>query len=550
MIETSSDSATHAQATRPRRRVGCAGCAAWAILIFWLAVILLAAGAVFGLASIRGSDRILAGVQSGGSELGGMRQDVAAARMQSNWQSHKIILDAGEQSWTLSPAQVGAVLDGDATAQEAYRRGREPLTWDNTLIVARRLLATTRLVPIPITVNPIQVEPVWRFDRGAATETLRRLGGQLEILPQDAGVQIVDGRVTTTPSAAGRALDITAMLATLEQQPWQTTLARPPSDAALRFTLPIVQRPPSVTDVSSVVAQVAPLLASPITLQLYDAIRDERTTWTATPADMGQWVAFAISGTQASSTAEAAAPAEITWSVDEARVAEFVTARNASFGDERYVASDQATKALTEAFKSRQPEIRLQVSHGEREHIVTSGETLSSIAFDYGMPYPWILRLNPKTGDSLFVGDKIKIPSVDGLLPLPVVETKRIKISLKDQKVQVYENGQVKWDWVASTGIPSSPTSPGVFQVQTHEPIAYAGVWNLYMPWFMGIYRPVPDQDFMNGFHGFPSRDRQQLLWTRNLGHPVTYGCILLSTENAKLLYDWAEAGVVVEIAP
>ncbi len=63
------------------------------------------------------------------------------------------------------------------------------------------------------------------------------------------------------------------------------------------------------------------------------------------------------------------------------------------------------------------------------------------------------------------------------------------------------------------------------------------------MPWFMGIYRPVPGQEFMNGFHGFPSRDRRQLLWTKNLGHRVTYGCILLSTENAKLLYDWAEPG-------
>ena len=72
----------------------------------------------------------------------------------------------------------------------------------------------------------------------------------------------------------------------------------------------------------------------------------------------------------------------------------------------------------------------------------------------------------------------------------------------------------------------------------------------MYMPWFMGIYQPVPDQAFMNGFHGFPSRDRKQFLWERNLGHPITYGCILISTTNAKALYDWAEAGVVVEIMP
>jgi lipoprotein-anchoring transpeptidase ErfK/SrfK len=87
-----------------------------------------------------------------------------------------------------------------------------------------------------------------------------------------------------------------------------------------------------------------------------------------------------------------------------------------------------------------------------------------------------------------------------------------------------------------------------VFQVQTHEPRAYAENWNLWMPNFMGIYRPVPTLGFMNGFHGFPTRNGATLLWTGDLGHPVTYGCILLSSDNAATLYDWAEAGVVVEV--
>ncbi len=231
-------------------------------------------------------------------------------------------------------------------------------------------------------------------------------------------------------------------------------------------------------------------------------------------------------------------------------MAAFVREQNQSFADERYVEPRTVVPALTEAFRANQTEVHLQVSHGEREHVVRSGETLSSIAFDYGMPYPWIQAANPGAGDALFVGDRLRIPSVDALLPLPVIENKRIIVSLTGQKVQVYENGQLKWDWRASTGIASSPTSPGVFQVQTHEELAYAGVWDLYMPWFMGIYRVAPGQEFMNGFHGFPSRDRKQFLWERNLGGPITYGCILISTTNAKLLYDWTEVGVVVEIRP
>ena len=99
-----------------------------------------------------------------------------------------------------------------------------------------------------------------------------------------------------------------------------------------------------------------------------------------------------------------------------------------------------------------------------------------------------------------------------------------------------------------STNIESSPTAPGVFQIQSHEENAYAASWDLWIPYFLDIYRPAPDTSVLNGFHGFPTRRDTTLLWTGNLGHPVTYGCILVSTANARLLYEWAEDGVVVEI--
>ena len=113
------------------------------------------------------------------------------------------------------------------------------------------------------------------------------------------------------------------------------------------------------------------------------------------------------------------------------------------------------------------------------------------------------------------------------------------------------ENGQVVFEWPVSTGIASSPTAPGVFQVQSHELNAYGEQWNLYMPHFVGFYHPGPNVEVMNGFHGFPtSATGGYLLWTGDLGRPATYGCILLSLENAAMLYDWAEEGVVVEVRP
>jgi len=99
---------------------------------------------------------------------------------------------------------------------------------------------------------------------------------------------------------------------------------------------------------------------------------------------------------------------------------------------------------------------------------------------------------------------------------------------------------------VISTGIDRSPTQPGVFQVQTHHLEAYASVWDLYMPHFLGIYEAWPG--FMNGIHGLPTLSSGQRLWAGNLGRPVSYGCIILNLEAAEWLFHWAERGVVVEI--
>jgi lipoprotein-anchoring transpeptidase ErfK/SrfK len=133
-------------------------------------------------------------------------------------------------------------------------------------------------------------------------------------------------------------------------------------------------------------------------------------------------------------------------------------------------------------------------------------------------------------------------------MPYTVDPDKRIVVSISQQRTKVFENGTLKWDWATSTGISDSPTWPGIYQIISHEPNAYAGNWDLWMPHFMGVYQPIPGSDFTNGFHGFPTRSGWQLLWTNSLGTKVTYGCILLSNENAEALYNWAEEGVVVEI--
>ena len=53
-----------------------------------------------------------------------------------------------------------------------------------------------------------------------------------------------------------------------------------------------------------------------------------------------------------------------------------------------------------------------------------------------------------------------------------------------------------------------------------------------------------------NGIHALPIMSNGQTLWAGYLGTPISYGCIVLGTYEAKLLYDWAEMGTSVTIQP
>jgi lipoprotein-anchoring transpeptidase ErfK/SrfK len=484
---------------------GCLGLLLSGLLLF----------ATMGLLFYR-SNLIFPGVRVLGMHVGLQTTAEAAAMLQARWDRQVLALEDGVGGrWPAGLAELGMTLDARATARGAYRLGRTPESLA-ALVGAG-----------------FEAAPVWGFDPAVAEARLHALAGQIDRAPVNAGVRVTDGQAQITPPAAGRTLDVTATLAQLTADP----------AAALQHgRLPLVVRPiaPVVTDVSGPAAEAQRLLALTVTVRAYDPIDDSAVVWTLPPDVWGQWLTLAV---------DPAAPKPLRWELAAQPAAAYFTAQAAVLGEARTVRAEELVTAVTDAVASQTPTVSARIYHRPRRHAVQPGESFASIGRDYGIPYPWLQQANPGV-TTLSVGQVIDVPSPDDLLPLPVVENKRVVVSIAAQRVWVYEDGQLKWEWPASTGIDSSPTSPGVFQIQSHELNAYAGNWDLWMPHFMGIYRPVPASDFMNGFHGFPTRGGATLLWTGDLGRKVTYGCILLSSENAALLYAWAEDGVVVDVRP
>jgi lipoprotein-anchoring transpeptidase ErfK/SrfK len=107
-----------------------------------------------------------------------------------------------------------------------------------------------------------------------------------------------------------------------------------------------------------------------------------------------------------------------------------------------------------------------------------------------------------------------------------------------------YDGDNLVYSFIISTGI-GGATRAGSFSVLDKIPNAYGATWNLWMPNWLGIYYAGALE---NGIHALPILSNGSTLWEGYLGAPVSYGCVVLSTYDAQLLYDWAEIGVPVII--
>ncbi len=183
-------------------------------------------------------------------------------------------------------------------------------------------------------------------------------------------------------------------------------------------------------------------------------------------------------------------------------------------------------------------------------YTVQVGDTVSSIAVRNGVTAWAIVDANRlANANFIYVGQRLVIPGGSSPAPAPAPQptgsNKRIVIDLSEQHMYVYQDGAMLYSWVTSTGMPGAATIPGHFQVLNKVPNAYAYTWGLQMPYWLGIYWAGSLQ---NGIHALPIMADGRILWDGYLGQPVSYGCVILSTENAATLYNWAEVGTPVDI--
>jgi len=113
-------------------------------------------------------------------------------------------------------------------------------------------------------------------------------------------------------------------------------------------------------------------------------------------------------------------------------------------------------------------------------------------------------------------------------------------VNIAEQKTYVYEGSKNDWTldktFTCSTGIEGKETPVGVFTVQNRAPWFFSpkyGQGGKYYVQFMGNYL----------FHSIPFDSDRTTVSDPTLGVPSSHGCIRLSVEDSKWLYDNVQNG-------
>jgi hypothetical protein len=468
--------------------------------------------AAFVLSHVLGG-RLFPNLWSMGASLGELTIEEAAAVLETTWTHQmKIQLVDSDRMWEVRPADLGLLLDAEATVEAARAAG---------------------MAGIPMGYN---VLPVVSLDEFAAQDYLLNLTDEANFAPRNASFAWQNNELVGVPGTFGRVLDVGMSMEVLKENLVGIVDAR-------RFELVMQPLEPAISDPNPYLEDARALLSRPFELNGYDPFRNEFMRWSTDGTTLATWLEVNDQGL----------------GLREDQYMPFLEAQNESLmavNELRYLEPTETMEKIELALQEGASRVDLRIRYRPTEYTVQPGDTGYRIARRTGLPFYLITTANPgMEWDTLSIGDVVRIPSIDATVPLDPVPSKRIIVNLDTQSLIAYEDGVEVFSWRISSGVAEFPTYPGVYQILTQDETAFGstfelcgtngcGQWEMY--WFMGIYEVVPG--LMNGFHGAVLLPNGAYLGGGNVGYPYTYGCVMSENSNAEKLFRWADLGTVVEI--
>ncbi len=489
-----------------------------------LAVLGMVAAALF--ASDHYRTRVLPGIVvasgNGTIDLQGLTHDEARARLNAAVTApdqRSLTVQVGDTTWELTWSSLGLAYDVDAAVQAALDTGRDRPWWLGFVNVLwpRPTAITLRAIPADPALVRAQAE---------------RIASEVAASPEDATIGIAGGRVTATPAVDGRQLDVEAATAAI-----LNAIAEGASTVEL-VPDPI---PPEIPTAEPALGHATTLLTEPFVLAVADPLTGDpdlggyRAEFAASPQQVSAWLRTMWQG------------GEMRLTIDVWGVRDWVATISPQLGEERTLDVDGTTARVAEALSEPAHVASAVVRHPSMTYVVQPGDVFYDIAYLHGFPQWELEQANPDVDPGFIdVGQELTIPSIDELFPYPLVEGKRIEIDLPTQTLRAYEGDTQVFTFSVSSGISTTPTLAGQFQVLFKEDMAFAQRWSLDMPYFMAFYQER--EGFYNGIHELPVTSYGVQLSPHVLGWPASFGCIILDVGPAEALYNWAPVGTLVRV--
>lgn len=473
--------------------------------------------ALLYVASMVLGGRIFPNVWVSGIAVGDLTVEEAETALASAWTDAvriELIAD-GEVVLSVKPADLGLSIDARATAEAARNVG---------------------LAGVPLGYS---IDPVIDFDSVVAQNYLLEMTDEINQLPYEAGYEWRENELVGVPGRNGHRLDVLTTLQQLIQNPTLVATSR-----QLHVITEDVK--PTVVDPSPYLDDAYALLSEPFVMKGYDPFRNEFIPWTTSKEVVASWLIASEYGLR----------------IREDVFSSFVDAVNTTLnvGEKpRYLDHYESMEKVETAIINGDHQADLRIRYMPLTYTIQAGDRGYALGRANGLPFGLLIEANPGLDwDNISVGERVTLPSRDALLREDPVPNKRIVVDLDAQWLVAYENGEMVFSWPISSGVSTAPTYPGVFQILSHQEIAYGSGFSLcgeggysdcdqwQMKWFMGIYEVIPG--LMNGFHGSVVLPGGRLLGDGYVGQPFTYGCVMSKDVEAQSLYEWAEIGTIVEI--
>jgi lipoprotein-anchoring transpeptidase ErfK/SrfK len=110
----------------------------------------------------------------------------------------------------------------------------------------------------------------------------------------------------------------------------------------------------------------------------------------------------------------------------------------------------------------------------------------------------------------------------------PTTAEKWIDVDLSEQRVVAYQGTRPVRAFIVSTGLPRTPTVQGEFRIRMKVRAQTMSGPGYYLPnveWVQYFYDEY-------SFHG--------TYWHNKFGQPMSHGCVNMTNDDARWLFDWA----------